>query len=88
MSKKQERGLMDEIAELFFPSDPKPRDIKEWLLRQTVPCFLCKRELDIRFSKKDWPYTICTECQTQTFVRGGKGFHRLVALAKKQEERD
>ena len=85
MSKKQERGLMEEVAEFFFPSDSEPKDITAWLLGKTVPCFLCKRELDIRFSKKSRPYTVCTECQIQTFIRGSKGFHRLVALVKKQE---
>ena len=88
MSKKQEQGLIGEVSEFFFPSDPEPKDIKTWLLGKTVPCFLCKRDLDIRFSKKDRPYTVCAECQTQTFIRGSQGFHRLVQLAKEQEEQE
>jgi hypothetical protein len=86
MSKQQERGILEELADFFSPSDPEPRDIKTWLLGKTIPCFLCKRDLDIRFSKKDRPYTVCTECQIQTFIRGRKGFERLVTLVKEQEE--
>jgi hypothetical protein len=88
MSKKKERGLLEEISEFFFPSDPEPRNINEWLLGKTIPCFFCKRALDIRFTKKDRPYTICNECQIQLFIRGGEGFRRLVALVKKQEDED
>ena len=85
MSKKQERGLMQDLAEFFFPSESEAEDIKSWLLGKTVPCFLCKRELDIRFSKKNRPYTVCTECQTQTFIRGSKGLQRLAVFVKRQE---
>ena len=85
MSRKAEPSLLEEVSEFFWPSDPQPKDIKEWLLGRMVPCFLCKRDLDIRFSKKNRPYTVCTECQTQTFIRGNKGFQRLVTLVRKQE---
>lgn len=86
MSKKQERGLMEEVAGFFFPPGSESKDIKTRLLGKIVPCFLCKRELDIRFSKKDRPYTVCTECQTQTFIRGRQGMEKLAGLAKEQNE--
>jgi hypothetical protein len=84
MSKK--RGLMEEVAEFLFPSDSEQIGLKAWLIGKSVPCFLCKRELDVRFSKKNRPYLTCNKCQVQTFVRGREGFHRLVALVKRQEE--
>ena len=80
------RGVLDELADFFSLSDPEPKDLKAWLLGKTVPCFLCKRDLDIRLSKKDRPYTVCTECQTQTFIRGRQGVEKLAGLVKEQNE--
>ena len=80
------RGVLDELADLFSFSGPEPKDLKAWLRGKTVPCFLCKRNLDIRFSKKDRPYTVCTECQTQTFIRRRQGLKKLGSLVKEQSE--
>ena len=77
---------MNELSEFLFPAEPEQRNIKEWLLDKTIPCFFCKRDLDIRFTKKERPYTICNDCQIQLFIRGSEGFRRLVAFAKDQEE--
>ncbi len=86
MSKKKDRGFLDELADFFSLSDPEPKALKEWMLGKVIPCFLCKRDMDIRFSKKDRPYAVCNECQMQIFIRGRKGLKKLTELAKEQDE--
>jgi len=41
------------------------------------PCPVCKRDLDIRVSKKQKPYCVCTDCGVQLFVRGKRGIARF-----------
>jgi hypothetical protein len=41
------------------------------------PCCLCGNDLEIRFSKKNKPYTTCFDCGIQTFFRGKKGIQQL-----------
>jgi len=87
MSKKQDRSLLDELADVLSIFDPEPiKDLSAWLLGKSFRCFLCNRELDIRLSKKDRPYLICDSCQIQIFIRGSKGIERLARLIQKREE--
>lgn len=41
------------------------------------PCPLCKKNLDIRISKKQKPYCVCRDCEIQLFIRGKSGISRL-----------
>src|SRR5271154_7138417 len=41
------------------------------------PCCLCGNDLEIRFSKKNKPYTTCFDCGIQTFFRGKRGIQHL-----------
>ena len=87
MPKQPERkGLLKELAALFSLSEDETETIRELLGDKTIPCFLCKRNLEIRFSKKNRPYTVCDYCQTQTFVRGRKGIAQLATLVQERDE--
>jgi hypothetical protein len=46
----------------------------------TLPCPLCKRELERRTDKNDKPYFVCDDCGTQFFVRRAAGIQRLEEL--------
>ena len=45
--------------------------------KAVFPCPVCKRDLDIRVSKKQKPYCVCHDCQVQLFVRGKRGISRF-----------
>ncbi len=45
--------------------------------KQIFPCPLCQRGLDIRISKKDKPYCVCSDCGLQLFIRNEEGVSRL-----------
>jgi hypothetical protein len=44
---------------------------------RSVACFLCRRPLTIKLSRKGRPYLQCLDCYQQTFVRGNRGIERL-----------
>jgi len=46
----------------------------------SLPCFLCRKELDLRISKVKKPYFVCEDCGIQIFVRGKRGIERLQQL--------
>ena len=46
-----------------------------------IPCFLCGKEVDIRYSKREKPYLVCDPCGVQIFVRGKSGISRLSSLS-------
>jgi DNA-directed RNA polymerase subunit RPC12/RpoP len=45
-----------------------------------LPCFLCRKQLDLRLSKTKKPYFVCEDCGMQIFVRGKRGIERLQQL--------
>jgi DNA-directed RNA polymerase subunit RPC12/RpoP len=47
---------------------------------QSIPCFLCGRQLEKRIDKNRKPYFVCDPCGTQVFVRGKKGRELLEEL--------
>jgi len=44
---------------------------------ETLPCQLCKHDLERRTDKKGKPYFVCDECGTQLFIRYRAGISRL-----------
>jgi hypothetical protein len=51
----------------------------------SLPCFLCGRKLNTRFSKHKKPYFVCDSCGIQLFIRRQQGIKRLQALFKNTE---
>lgn len=45
--------------------------------KKVFPCPLCQKGLDIRISKKQKPYCICSSCGIQLFIRERDGIERL-----------
>ena len=85
MSNRKSASFIDEITDMFLPSEPEPiTHLPTWLLGKSVPCFLCKRELEVRLSKKNRPYCICHDCLIQIFIRGERGINRLAQLIQER----
>jgi len=76
-SKSSDAGVLDQIAEWLLPSEEPLQIAKSELASKFVGCFLCKRSLDVRLSKKGRPYLVCDNCGVQVFVRGRKEIERL-----------
>ena len=49
----------------------------EYPKKDLFPCPVCKKDLDIRVSKKQKPYCVCQDCGVQLFVRGKRGISRF-----------
>jgi hypothetical protein len=47
-----------------------------------IPCWLCGELVSIKFSSKDKPYLICSNCGVQTFIRYGKAHDLLLSKVK------
>jgi ssDNA-binding Zn-finger/Zn-ribbon topoisomerase 1 len=60
-----------------------PKDSIQWF-----PCPVCLKPLDVRMSKRDKPYVICSHCGVQMFIReraGIEAFGKLVAQGLKAD---
>ena len=54
---------------------------------QSIPCFLCGRQLEKRTSGKNGkPYFVCDPCGIQFFIRGKQGIERLEQFFKNAEK--
>lgn len=49
---------------------------------QWFPCPICLRPLDVRTSKRDKPYVICSPCGVQMFVREKAGIAAFQSLVE------
>jgi transcription elongation factor Elf1 len=47
-----------------------------------LPCWLCGEVVSVKFSSKDKPYLICSNCGIQTFVRYRKAHDLLLSKVK------
>ena len=47
-----------------------------------IPCWLCGELVSIKFSRKDKPYLICSNCGIQTFVRYRRAYDLLLSKVK------
>lgn len=47
------------------------------LRKDIYPCPVCRKDLDIRISKKQKPYCVCQDCGVQLFIRGKRGVSRF-----------
>lgn len=55
---------------------------------QWFPCPVCLKPLDVRTTKREKPYVICSPCGVQMFIReraGIEAFGKLVALGVKAD---
>ena len=59
-----------------------PSDSLSPLADKEFPCCLCGNPLEIRFTKKNKPYTTCLDCGIQTFFRGKRGIQHLTEVAR------
>ena len=53
---------------------------------QSIPCFLCGRNLKKRLSKRLKPYFVCDGCGIQLFIRGKQGIERLEQFFNNSEK--
>ena len=42
-----------------------------------IPCFLCKKPVPVKKTRKGKPYIVCDRCGLQVFVRYGEGIKAL-----------
>jgi hypothetical protein len=52
-------------------------------LKQSIPCFLCRGAVAIRWDKNQKPYFICDGCGIQAFIRRKGGINLLKKLQGK-----
>ena len=54
----------------------------------SIPCFLCRSDLDIRKDKNGKRYFICNDCGVQAFIRRKAGISHLAKLVRQLKKRN
>jgi DNA-directed RNA polymerase subunit RPC12/RpoP len=70
------RSNQDNVHVTLEPADPQENP----LFGKKYPCSVCGNALEIRFTRKNKPYTICLDCGIQTFFRGKAAIKRLTEI--------
>lgn len=85
--RKASGDLLSRITEMLSLPDPgQLEDTVERFRGRTIGCFLCRRQLEVKLSKKMRPYLVCHDCCLQIFVRGDKGIERLAERTRADDD--
>ena len=73
-----DRPNQDNVHVTLGTPDPRQNPLFE----KKYPCSVCGKALEIRFSRKNKPYTTCLDCGIQTFFRGKTAIQRLTEIVR------
>ena len=79
--------ILRRVTDAFSgPESPESPISPSALRGESMECFLCGGQVEIKLSKKNRPYFQCLDCYMQCFIRGDAGIRRLAKLLQGDDE--